>query len=135
MKVNNQKRIIKEDFPDKYQDLIDALAFALNPFLEQVTNALNKNIDTDNLVDDYVTISVENVSGNLKMPVEIKNTVKTRLKGISCIQAQNTTNTNVYPTSAVFVVYTITSNNIIKVLKVLGLPDNNKFSLTLRLHG
>lgn len=135
MKINNLKRIIKEDFPDKYQDLVDALAFALNPFLEQVTTALNKNIDVDNTVDDYVTVTVENVAGNLKMPLEIKNTIKTRLRGISCIQAQNLTNTNVYPTSAIFIVYTITGNNIIKVNKVLGLPDNNKFSLTLRLYG
>lgn len=135
MKINNLKRIIKEDFPDKYGDLIDALSFALNPFLEQVTSALSKNIDSDNTVDDFVTLTVENVAGELKMPVEVKNLVKTRLKGISCIQAQNLTNVNTYPTSAVFIVYTITGNNIIKVLKVLGLPDNNKFSLTLRLHG
>lgn len=135
MRISAPKQLLKENFDKQYHDLVDQIAFSYNSFTEQVYNVLNKNVDIDNVVDSYVTITVENGSGDLKMPVDIKNTVKTRLQGISCIQAVNLTNPAVYPTTAPFIVYTINTNGLIKVQKVLGIPDNNKFSLTLRLHG
>lgn len=131
-KIDNLKRIIKEDFPEEYQELIDKLAFSLNPFLEQLSNAFNKNINNDNLSRETVSITVENSSGNLKSPVQFKFNLKSRILGLNIIKAENLTNSNTYPTNAPFISWTI-NENIITVKKVTGIQDNNKYRLTLEI--
>ncbi len=130
--VKNLKRIIKEDFPEEYQELIDKLAFAINPFLEQVSDAFNKKINNDNLTREVVSITVENVSGNLRTPVQFKTTLKDKLLGFNIIRAENLTNSSIYPTNAPFISWTI-NENIISVKKVTGIQDNNKYRLTLEV--
>lgn len=59
MVLSNLKRITKEDFPSADQDLVDKLAYVLNPFLDQIQQAFNKQITTtDNLSRELTTITV-----------------------------------------------------------------------------
>lgn len=131
-KISNLKRIIKEDFPEEYQELIDKLAYSLNPFLEQISNAFNKNINIENLSREFITVTVENVGGNLKIPVQFKTSLSGRIQGFNIIKAENITNPAIYPTQAPWITWTINSN-ILTIQKVTGIPDNNKFRLTLEL--
>lgn len=134
MKVTNIKRIVKEDFNKDDQELVDKLAFALNPFLEQVVSAFNKNIDFDNLNQEVINLETEvDSSGTPKLNFEIKTTLKTRIKGLICVSAQNLTDLT-YPTGAPFISYT-TNNNLITIRNITGLPANKRFRLSIILIG
>lgn len=133
-KVTNIKRISKDDFNIEDQELVGRLAFAINPFLEQVTAAFNKGIDFDNLNQDFVFLETEvNETGKPKLNYELKTTIKTRPKAVFCVGANNLTDTT-YPSSAPFITYT-TNNNIIQILNISGLPANKRFRLSIIIIG
>lgn len=132
MKVTNLKRIMVEEFPEEDRETVKKLAFALNPFLEQLVSAFNKNIDFDNLKQDFIYFETT-VDAN---GVPVSNSeilIKSfRPRGIQCVFAQNLRDNN-FPTGAPFVTFTI-ENNVIKVLHVTGLPANKPFRLGLILY-
>lgn len=133
-KITNIKRINKEDFNSEDQELVGRMAFALNPFLEQIVAAFNKGIDFDNLNQDFIVLETEvDASGKPKLNYEIKTTIKTRLKAVYCVGANNLTDST-FPTSAPFITYT-TNNNIITILNITGLPANKRFRLSIILIG
>lgn len=131
-KVDSLRRLNREDFPPEFRDLVDKLALNLNPIVEQLQLAFNKNINFENLSRETITISVENASGNLRIPTQFKTNLKSRILGINIIKAENTTNPSIYPIEAPWISWTI-ENNIITVKKVTGLQDNNKYNLTLEV--
>lgn len=133
-KVNNLKRINTSDFPDKYQDLIGSLSFSLNPLLEQVTNAFNKGIDYDNLNRELITVDVTvNGSGVPTTSLEIRTSLKTRLKGSVIISAINLTDSTLL-TGAPFLNYDLTTNGVV-VKQITGLAANKKYSLNIEFIG
>lgn len=136
-KVSNIKRIVKEDFAPEDQALIDRLAFALNPFLEQVSAAFSKGIDDDNLNQQSIFVEVEvNVQGIPKTPLQIKidtTLLKTRIKGSRIILAQNLTD-GTFPTATPFLTFNVI-NGLINVQHVAGLPADKRFRLSVILIG
>lgn len=130
MKVNNLKRIVAEDFESDDQDLIRKLSFSLNPMLEQITQAFNKNIDFDNLNMEimYLTVEVDS-TGIPKSSTFIKNPLKTRIRGVTVINAENQSNSNLL-TGSPFIAYTLVANGI-TVNQITGLSANCKYRLTL----
>jgi len=134
MKVTNIKRLNKDDFDKEYHSLIDRLSFALTPFMEQVTSAFNKNIDFDNLNQEIINLETQvDNTGKPTINTEIKNPLKTRLKGIYCVSAQNLTD-NTLLTGAPFIVYTVESN-MIRISQITGLPAGKRFNLSIILIG
>jgi len=135
------KRIIKEDFPKDQQELIDKLAFSLNPFFEQVVNALTKQIDMSNLAQEIKEINATiSLPSNLpKQTIQFNTILNTKVRGIVCIRAQNLTNPNVPVTTAPFVQFT-PQGQLITINSVTGLPalsgdptTSQTFKLTLLL--
>lgn len=135
MKITNLKRLIKEDFAEKDQDLVSKLAFSINPFLEQISNIFNKNIDFDNLNQELLSfeVTVDN-NGKPALATELKYTLRTRPKGMQVIRAENISGTAGYPTGTPFITYDFNNENI-RVLNVAGLPANKKFRLQVILIG
>lgn len=134
MKVTNIKRLNKDDFDKEYQSLVDRLSFSLTPFMEQVVSAFNKNIDFDNLNQEIINLETEVDSNGIpKINREIKNPLKTRIKGIYCVSAQNLSD-NTLLTGAPFVLYTIESN-MIRIAQITGLPADKRFNLSIILIG
>lgn len=135
--VNNIKRIVKEDFNEEDQELVDKLAFALNPFLEQVSAAFNKGIDDSNLRQQTTSIDVEVGSNGVpKTPLQIKinpELLRTRIIGTRVVLAQNLTDST-FPTGTPFLTFNVV-NNLINVLHVAGLPPDKKFRLSVILMG
>jgi len=133
-KVNNLKRIVVEDFSKEDQDLVQKIAFSYNPLMEQLTSAFNKGIDFENLSQQFSIIRVRvDGSGNPVIPLEMKYELKTKLRGIQVISAQNLTD-NAFPTGQPFISYSL-SGTIITVNNVTGLPSNKDFSLSVILYG
>ena len=134
MKLNNIKRIIEEDFSQDDRLLVRKLSFSLNPFLEQISTLFNKNIDFDNLNQEVINVSVElDALGIPKTQIDIKTSLKTKIKGCHCIRAINLTN-NSYPTSAPFITFT-PNGNLLRINHVAGLPANVKYELSVILIG
>jgi len=124
------KRIIKEDFPEQYRDLIDKLAYPFNQLAEFISLAFNNNITfQDNIYCQVKDVDVElNSSGIPKSPTKFISTLRSKSNGLFVIRADNLTNPNTYPTNAPFISFTENSN-IITVNKVTGLQANNKYRL------
>lgn len=133
-KVNNIKRIIAEDFDSDYQNLIRQLSFTLNPLLEQLTNAFNKNIDFDNLNQEIIPIQTEvDSSGVPKSTLEVKTTLKTKIKGIMVISAINLTD-GALLVGAPFINYDLITGGF-KIKQVTGIVPNKSYSLSILLIG
>src|SRR5271170_5125949 len=112
MQLSNIKRLVKEDFPQSEQDTVDRLAYILNPFLDQISSILNKNIAIDNLSREFKTITVTNTNGILSQPVNIKTALTGKIVGISVISATNNTSSGTAPTAAPWLTWS-TNGNII----------------------
>lgn len=135
MKLNDIKRIRTEDFPKDDYALINKLSFALNPFLEQISTIFNKNVDFDNLNREIIKVVVElNSSGVPKTQIQIKSTLKTKIRGFNVIRAENLENDGTFPTGAPFVTFNQTSE-LITIFHVTGLPADKRYNLTLESIG
>ena len=135
MKVTNLKRIAAEEFESEMQPTITQLSATLNPFLEQVSNAFNKNIDFDNLNQEVLQFEVTvDASGVPTTALELRYGVKGRPRGMAVIQAFSLSATPAFPTAAPFITYDFNNGNI-RVRHVAGLPANKKFQLSVILYG
>lgn len=133
MQVNNFKRINKEDFEEEDQAMIERLSVVLTPFLEQVAAALTKNIDFDNLNQHYTTFTVRQTAGKPDTLTQIKYPLRSRLKGLQVIAAENITDST--PLSAApFINYT-TNGDLITITNVVGIPDGKQFRFSIILIG
>lgn len=134
-KIDNIKRILKEDFPENSRETVDKMGYVINNFMEQVISAFNKNINFDNLNQEIKDISVTvNGSGIPTIDTNFKNNLITKVKGIQVILAENQTNTTSYPTSCPFISFT-ENNKIVTIRHISGLQANNKYKLRIITFG
>lgn len=134
MKLPSFKKIWKADYDEKYQDLITKLAYSINNAFESLSDLLNKKLTfSDNFYCTVVDVKVQ-VSDSLTG--ELKNTVKAALStsntvlGLIVIKVKNNTNSNIYPNSGIHVEY-VQKNQTIEITRVMGLPADNNFTLSL----
>lgn len=133
-KIGDLKRLTKEDFAADDQELIDRLAYVLNPFMEKVVGAFSKGIDFNNLNQELATFSVEvNGSGVPTSKTSVKYNLKTRLNGVIVVSAQNTTDSTPV-TGAPFITY-VQDGASVNITNVTGLPVGKKFTITMILIG
>jgi hypothetical protein len=116
--IPTQRLLKPEDFDQKDQALVQKLAFPFNTFMQQVISAFSNNLDFNNLNQQVNTFSVSvDSSGKPTSPIQFKLNLKTKLAGLICINASNTSGTTRLPASQPFVNYTlnagvVTINNI-----------------------
>jgi hypothetical protein len=129
-RVPDIKRIQKEEFNKKDQELIEQLAFPINSFMEQVKSALNGNLDFTNINQEIVTVTLAvDSSGVPKTTTKYKSNLKTNVAG-HVILALVDKDAGSYPSGAPFITYT-QSSNIVQILHVAGLTANVNYKLTV----
>lgn len=129
-KITNLKRIVVEEFDPDMQDTISKLSFSLNPLLEQITEAFNKNITFDNLNQDIISLTLEvDATGKPKASTQFKYNLKNAPRAIIVGSAESSE-----LTSAPFITYSV-SNQVVTVNKVFGLPPDKKIRITVILIG
>jgi hypothetical protein len=134
-KIDSFSILKKEDFDSKDANLVDKLAFVINPVLTQLESILNKNIDFDNLRQEIKDVIVEvNGSGTPKILTQIKNNLLSKVRGIQVIKAENLTNSLLFSTSQPFITFN-ENNKIITIANVTGLQADNKYKLTVITYG
>lgn len=137
MKLPNNLRINKTDYPEESRDIVDKLAASLNPSIDALFNLGNNRVSLkDNVfcVVNNVTVTVDDTGApTTSTGISIGSTVKTVL-GSTVLAAQNQTNSNVYPTAQPFISFTQNGSTFV-LNNVAGLPTNNKFTLTIVVWG
>lgn len=131
-KLQDIKRINREDFPEEYKSLIDTLSNTLNTFMEDVLNAMRNNIDNDNLKREIkdITVIVSNATtGALKSSIVFKNNLSSRIKGITVIKVDNLTDAS-QPTSLPLINFS-ENNSQVTISSVIGLPVDKQFRVRI----
>lgn len=129
--INNVNRILSDDFPEDSQETIERLAEILNPFMEQVANTLNNNVDFSNLAQKVVTLTLTVDINGIPVNVLKFNSTINRAQGCNVINARNLTDSSIFPSSAVQVFFSMDQSGSYKVNKVTGLQANNKYEIKL----
>lgn len=131
MLLQSFKRIIKADFEDKYQDLIEKLSYSINLGFDNILNALNNNVNLSNniactLKDVQVNVGVD---GFLLKPATIK-LLNAQVKAIGSTVILSTNNSNAarLPTNQPFITFTQNNDTII-ISHISGLQANDSFTL------
>lgn len=131
MLLPNQKKIIKNDFDEEIQPLVEQLAETINYNFERLFSVLNKNVslaDNVNVLVKDIEISVDS-SGIPTTSAKFPSTlVPARPIGSFVINQLNLTNPLVYPTGGIVLSFSEVKG-IVTINHVTGLPANNKFSL------
>lgn len=124
-----------EDYKEEDREMMEKLAGALNPFMEDVYRQLNGNLNTDNLTRQIGNVDVRmNAAGVVVNQPQIKLRLKARVSGIQVISAQNLTNATTYPTTAPFISYTI-SGDLVTIKNITGLQASSEYRLVVEIIG
>ncbi len=136
MILDKFKRLLRTDFEEQFQDLIDKLAFSINNTLESVVDAFNNKISLkDNIQCTLKSFAVVvDSSGTPINSVSFQMTIPNKPIGILCLNAQNLTNNTAYSNSGITVYWSLTGKTVI-INNITGLIANNKYQLTLVAFG
>lgn len=126
------KRISKEDFPADDQELVGKLAFPLNSFMEQVRNLFDKNIDVQNLTEEYITLKVQTNSQSQPIAaLSFKTNLKNKLKGVVVVSGNITSGTNQYLQQTPFISFS-QNLSIVTINNISGLEPETSYDFLLR---
>jgi hypothetical protein len=129
MKLPSYRRIIKTDYSDDYQALVEKLAVSINNGFDTIYEALNKKLNfTDNISSTIsqftVTVDESGVpSKKTQFKLDKNQETVSGLIVIDCYQEKNTT---IPPPSAVFVNFVKSENNIL-INNIKGLTENTSY--------
>lgn len=134
-KLQSFKRLIEEDFAEKDRPLIGKIASSLNSAIEDIQNALSKNLS----IEDNLTINKKDLvvtvdaNGAPTTPTTIKSDLKSLCCGLQVIKATNSTNSTVSPTGTPFITF-VDNSGLITINKISNLQANNKYTLKIILY-
>ena len=130
-RLDNVRRVVKEDYDAKYHDLIDKLAFVLNSFMEQVVSEINGCLNFENLAQEIVTFKIEVdacgiPTGNEQVKVNVDNP-----SGFLVINTVDIDNTDLFVTNHPSIKFIAgTSSQVIKIKKITGLTAGRDYRIT-----
>ena len=131
-KLDNLRRIKVEDFDPEVQDTIEKLAEILNSHMDQVINTVNGNIDIDNLNREQIQIEVTVNSNGI--PINNNRfSAASGFKGSVIKRVDNLTNPTALLTSAPYMSFVASGQNLYTINSIVGLQANNRYLLTIEL--
>jgi hypothetical protein len=130
MRLPSFKRIIKTDYVEEFQNLVDTLASSLNVGIDNLYLALNKNLS----LSDNVKCTIKDVTVTVNSSgIPIASTgflldFDGKCIGVQVLKYDNLTNSTTYPTTGVSIAWTQQNKSIV-INHIAGLPANNQFLL------
>jgi len=132
-KIRKISKILAEDFPQEYSNLVNKLAFTLNPFLDNLLVSLDKRLNiTDNLDGEVKVITV---TPDNDLPL----TLRTNLNFCDSVlvsRVTNLTNSTATLTGAPFVEFSNVESNGLKSIRInniTGLTGTSQYRIKLIL--
>ena len=135
MKLPSFRRIIKNDYDEKYQTLVETLSVSINYGIDSVYEALNKKISLKyNMLATTkdVTVQVDS-SGKPVQTAGFKLDFSNKVAGVFVGKADNITNSNSYPNS-VFVNWT-QNGDFLQINNISGLESGSTYKLRIIAFG
>jgi hypothetical protein len=131
-KLPSWRRILEQDYPQKYQDLIQQMSIPLNYGIEVLYNLLNGKLTfKDNIASTIKEFDVQvDANGKPQNKITIKKASDDRIEGLIVVRAQNLTNSTTYPSTGIFITYTETTNTII-IDHITGLQTGNLYRINI----
>lgn len=136
MKLPSFKRLIKTDFPQESQDLVEQLGNSLNTGVELLYQALSKRLTiTDNFQasEKDVVLSV-GPTGTPRTDTFVNVDFGAAARTVFVGKAENLSFPGTYPTGTPFVSWTNTTNGI-QITNVTNLQPANNYRLRLVIFG
>jgi len=132
MLIKQLRKLVTGDYPKKYEDLVEPLAFVLNPFIESLLNALNRGLSfNDNFNADYKDIEVKLPLNNYRL----LHNVKGKVSGVIVARVLNLENNAQTLTTAPHVDFTLVDEQVIQITNITGLEQNVRYKLRILLLG
>lgn len=124
-KLSAIKRVIVEDFPQKYEDLTGPLFTIVNNFFEQVSSLFNKGLTFS---DNFQAIDREFTITTPFVPLSIQNELGLQIRGAMVLRVDNLTDPSILLTVSPFIEFQ-NSGNQIKINNIIGLASNTKYRI------
>jgi hypothetical protein len=132
-KVKRINKIITEDFPSKYSDLVGKLAFALNPFLDNIVFSLNNKLTfTDNLDAEVRQLEI---TPDLDLPVKLSTSLNF-CNGVIITRVTNLTDSTATLSASPFIEFDNLDEDgsrLINIKNITGLTSSSKYRIRLIL--
>ena len=133
-KITSSKRLNKDEFPDEYQDLVDTLAFTVNPFFEQIYGAFTNGLTfKDNFYGQSITITTKVDAQGRPVNNQVKYTLKSRPQTIIVLNVVNNTD-NAGLTGAPYVGFSL-NGDVLTLNYITGLISGKDYTLSLFVLG
>ena len=130
MRIPGFKRLQTQDFNKKYNDLVDGLFAILNPFMEVITQSLNKRLNyNDNFDCLDITLDVT-APVNLK----IKNSQGGQMRGSEVLYCVNKNDNSDPLIGAPFVQFLNGDNDQLQITNITGLTSGKTYTIRIVFH-
>lgn len=130
-KISNFRRISAEDYSGENQQIIEKIAYNLNPFMQEVTDVINGNLDFSNLSFNIIRATLTVNANGTPVGTDQLNVGINNPNGFTVIAATNTINSVSYTPGQPFISFTPQGNNIVKINNISNLTANIPFLLTI----
>ncbi len=128
MKIPGFKRFQSQDFNKKYADLTDSLFGILNPFMDVITQSLNKRLNySDNFDCVDITLNIVAPVANMK----VKNSQGGVFRGAEVLSCFNKNDPNEALDGAPFVQFTMASDGQIQITNITGLTTGKTYTIRI----
>ena len=131
MKLNNVTELSSEDFEEDHRNTVSKIAEIINPFMQQLVEIMDKRVDFENKVENYLEIEMTVDEFGVPVLNNKISTGKTYVRGLPIINAYSTVNASITPTEQPFISFTQLADGFVQVNKITGLPGNQKFRLNI----
>lgn len=128
MRIPGFKRFQAQDFDKKYKDLTESLFAILNPFMEVMTQSLNKRLNyNDNF--DCLQIDLDIKAPLPSTGIKVKNTQGGVMKGAEVMYCNNKDDPSDPLTGAPFVQFTMAADGQILITNITGLTAGKTYTI------
>lgn len=133
-RLDSVRRINYQDYPEEDQETVEKLSVILNFFMEDVVNAINGNLDFENMNRELITLTV--TVGTNGVPIaETRFASSLDIAGLKVIRADNLSNTTGFVSNAPFITYRNSGTGIYTVTNITGLTAGQSFRLVIEAIG
>lgn len=133
MKLPSYRRIIKTDYAEEYQALVEKMAVSINSGFDSLYDALNKKLTfNDNIISTYVELNVTvDVNGALQNGGVFKlDASQTVVRGLIILDCYTLKTPNNPPNAAPFISFSKSENSII-LRRITGLTADVIYTIKI----
>ncbi len=132
-RLANVRRINTQDFKSEDQETVAKLAEILNFFMEDAVNALNGQINYDNLAKNLISITLSVDENGVPRETTSIETGITNPTYLEVKRVRNLTNSVVYPTGTPLISYTETGTTRVTINNITNLLPNTTYNLVIEV--